>query len=79
MPSSVSSLEGEVNMDRNENVSLPHWQALSEMVREAPELFPGFLCQGWAIAICPSGPAARRHPHALDGEPCPSQAGTECP
>jgi hypothetical protein len=62
MPSSVSSLEGEVNMDRNENVSLPHWQALSEMVREAPELFPGFLCQGWAIAICPREALHRQLP-----------------
>jgi Sugar-transfer associated ATP-grasp len=35
---------------------LPHWQALREMVREAPELFPGFLCQGWDVAICPNGP-----------------------
>jgi len=35
---------------------LPHWQALREMVREAPELFPGFLCQAWDIAICPHGP-----------------------
>jgi len=35
---------------------LPHWQALSEMVREAPELFPGFLCQAWDVAICPNGP-----------------------
>jgi hypothetical protein len=35
---------------------LPHWEALREMVREAPELFPCFLCQGWDVAICPNGP-----------------------
>jgi hypothetical protein len=35
---------------------LPHWQALREMVREAPELFPGFLCQAWDVAICANGP-----------------------
>jgi hypothetical protein len=35
---------------------LPHWQALREMVSEAAELFPGFLCQGWDVAICPEGP-----------------------
>jgi Sugar-transfer associated ATP-grasp len=35
---------------------LPHWQALREMLREAPELFPGFLCQAWDVAICPTGP-----------------------
>jgi hypothetical protein len=35
---------------------LPHWQALREMVREAPELFPGFLCQAWDVAICTDGP-----------------------
>jgi putative polysaccharide biosynthesis protein len=35
---------------------LPHWQALREMVRGAAELFPGFLCQAWDVAICPGGP-----------------------
>jgi Sugar-transfer associated ATP-grasp len=35
---------------------LPHWQALRAMVREAPELFPGFLCQAWDVAICRNGP-----------------------
>ncbi len=36
---------------------LPHWQALREMVRgEAPELFPGYLCQAWDVAICANGP-----------------------
>lgn len=35
---------------------LPHWQALREMVSEAAEVFPGFLCQGWDVAICPEGP-----------------------
>jgi hypothetical protein len=35
---------------------LPHWQALREMVGEAPELFPGFLCQAWDVAICADGP-----------------------
>ena len=35
---------------------LPHWQALREMVHEAPELFPGFLCQAWDVAICADGP-----------------------
>jgi hypothetical protein len=35
---------------------LPHWQALTEMVRQWAELFPGFLCQGWDIAICAGGP-----------------------
>jgi hypothetical protein len=35
---------------------LPHWQALREMVREAPELFPGLLCQAWDVAICADGP-----------------------
>jgi hypothetical protein len=35
---------------------LPHWQALREMVREGPELFPGFLCQAWDVAICADGP-----------------------
>ena len=35
---------------------LPHWEAISEMVREAADLFPGFLCQGWDVAICPNGP-----------------------
>jgi hypothetical protein len=23
---------------------------------EAPELFPGYLCQGWDVAICANGP-----------------------
>jgi hypothetical protein len=35
---------------------LPHWQTLREMVRETPELFPGFLCQAWDVAICADGP-----------------------
>ena len=36
---------------------LPHWQAIREMVEgEAPELFPGWLCQAWDVAICPNGP-----------------------
>ena len=35
---------------------LPHWQAVREMVREAAELFPGFLCQAWDVAICADGP-----------------------
>ena len=36
---------------------LPHWQAVREMVLgEAPELFPGYLCQGWDVAICENGP-----------------------
>jgi Sugar-transfer associated ATP-grasp len=34
---------------------LPYWQALRELAREA-ELFPGFLCQGWDVAICSTGP-----------------------
>ncbi len=35
---------------------LPHWGAITELVREAPEFFPGFLCQGWDVAICQNGP-----------------------
>jgi hypothetical protein len=35
---------------------LPHWQALREMALEAAELFPGFLCQAWDVAISPDGP-----------------------
>jgi hypothetical protein len=36
---------------------LPHWQAIRETVQgEASELFPGFLCQAWDVAICPDGP-----------------------
>lgn len=35
---------------------LPHWEALREMVSEVAELFPGFLCQGWDVAICAGGP-----------------------
>jgi hypothetical protein len=35
---------------------LPHWHAVRDMVREAPELFPGFLCQAWDVAICADGP-----------------------
>jgi Sugar-transfer associated ATP-grasp len=35
---------------------LPHWQAVREMVREGADLFPGFLSQGWDVAICLDGP-----------------------
>ena len=35
---------------------LPHWQALTQVVLDGSELFPGFLCQGWDLAICQDGP-----------------------
>jgi hypothetical protein len=35
---------------------LPHWQAVRDMVHEWSELFPGFLSQGWDVAICSNGP-----------------------
>jgi hypothetical protein len=35
---------------------LPHWQELKQLVLEGSELFPGFLCQGWDMAICEAGP-----------------------
>jgi hypothetical protein len=35
---------------------LPHWQALTRVALDGSELFPGFLCQGWDLAICRDGP-----------------------
>lgn len=35
---------------------LPHWEAVRELVLEAQLAFPGFLCPGWDIALCPDGP-----------------------
>jgi hypothetical protein len=37
---------------------IPHWQTLRKIVRSAGELFPGFLCQAWDVAICAEGPVA---------------------
>jgi hypothetical protein len=35
---------------------LPHWEAITQVVLDGSELFPGFLCQGWDVAICEDGP-----------------------
>jgi hypothetical protein len=35
---------------------LPHWNEVRRLVTEAALAFPGFLCPGWDIAICPDGP-----------------------
>jgi hypothetical protein len=35
---------------------MPHWRQAVELVMEAQKAFPGFLCPGWDIAICESGP-----------------------
>ncbi len=36
--------------------ALPHWPAIADLVRQAAQAFPGFLCPGWDIAICDDGP-----------------------
>lgn len=35
---------------------LPHWPAVRELVLDAHRAFPGFICPGWDIALCPEGP-----------------------
>lgn len=35
---------------------LPYWSEIVELVLEAHLAFPGYLCPGWDIAICESGP-----------------------
>lgn len=35
---------------------LPYWEATANLVLRAAVAFPGYICQGWDIAICESGP-----------------------
>jgi hypothetical protein len=35
---------------------IPYWSDVVRLVREAHHAFPGFICPGWDIAICNSGP-----------------------
>lgn len=35
---------------------LPHWPQILDLVLRAANAFPGFICPGWDIAICPDGP-----------------------
>jgi hypothetical protein len=35
---------------------LPYWHAVTQVALDGSELFPGFLCQGWDLAICEDGP-----------------------
>lgn len=37
---------------------VPHWQQIRDLVLTATPAFPGFLSQGWDIAICPDMPRA---------------------
>jgi hypothetical protein len=36
--------------------SLPYWEQLKSVVKDAQLAFPGFLCPGWDVAICADGP-----------------------
>ncbi|MQM32835.1 MAG: hypothetical protein CRU78_21035 [Candidatus Accumulibacter phosphatis] len=35
---------------------IPHWSEAVDLVTEAQKGFPGFICPGWDIALCPDGP-----------------------
>ena len=36
--------------------TIPDWEKVLEIVRDAHKAFPGFICPGWDIALCPGGP-----------------------
>ncbi len=36
--------------------TIPDWHKVLEIVRDAHRAFPGFICPGWDIALCPDGP-----------------------
>ncbi len=38
------------------DLQLPAWQAVVALALDAQLAFPGYLCPGWDIAICPDGP-----------------------
>lgn len=40
------------------NFKVPLWEQIRDLVLGASPAFPGFLCQGWDIAICPDQPVA---------------------
>ncbi len=35
---------------------IPNWNEVVDLVIEAHKGFPGFICPGWDIALCPGGP-----------------------
>lgn len=35
---------------------IPYWDAIVKLVIDAQKGFPGFICPGWDIALCPDGP-----------------------
>ena len=35
---------------------VPYWNEIRSLVCDAHLVFPGYLCQGWDIAICEDGP-----------------------
>ncbi|MCL4743913.1 MAG: hypothetical protein KJZ83_00710 [Burkholderiaceae bacterium] len=35
---------------------IPHWQELVRLVESTAGAFPGFICQGWDVALCDQGP-----------------------
>lgn len=36
--------------------TIPCWNEVKALVCDAQEAFPGYICPGWDIAICPDGP-----------------------
>lgn len=36
--------------------TIPDWHQVLDIVRDAHRAFPGFICPGWDIALCPDGP-----------------------